>query len=120
MAVERELERHQDSPNGDGRRRPLDYEELDGLLAEADRSMKDGDLRAVNEVLKRASVKAASMWGGVGVPALPAHAAALIGLLSEVQRDINDPEKDHEEMLRTELRELRNRFGIESRRDEAR
>lgn len=53
----------------DGRRRGReDYEELDRLLEEADRSLVDGgELREANEALKRAGVKAASMWGGVGV-----------------------------------------------------
>lgn len=36
MVLESRWERYLDSRNGDGR--PMDYEELDGLLAKADRS----------------------------------------------------------------------------------
>ena len=57
--------------DGHGRRGREDYEELDRLLAEADEFLEDGDLRGANEALKRAGVKAASMWGEVGRPALP-------------------------------------------------
>ena len=45
------------------RRSREDYEELDRLLTEADGSLVDEDLRGANEMLKKAGVKATSMWG---------------------------------------------------------
>ena len=101
----------------DGRRGREDYEELDRLLVEADRSLEDEDLRAANETLKRAGVKAASMWGEVGQPALPGHTRKMVGLLWEVQGDLNRPGRNSPDSLRKDLRELRSRFELEARRD---
>jgi hypothetical protein len=103
--------------NGYERRGSEDYEELDRFLAEADRSLKEEDLRGANEALKRAGVKATSMWGEVGRPALPGHTRQLVSLLWEVQRDLGRPGQNSPDGLRNDLRELRNRFDIEARRD---
>lgn len=71
----------------DGRsgRAPEDYERLRGLLAEAEGLLTARDVRGAGEALKRAGVKAAVMWGGVGVPVLPPPARALISLIGETQ-----------------------------------
>ena len=71
------------TPDGKPRRAPEDYEELRGLLAEADGLFAARDVRVAGEVLKRAGVKAATMWGGVGVPVLPAPVRGLISLIGE-------------------------------------
>ena len=99
------------------RRRREDYEELDRLLEESDRSLEDGNLRGANEALKRAGVKAASMWGEVGRPVLPGHARRLVTLIGEVQQDLGHPERNSTDALRGDLRQLRSRFEIEARRD---
>ncbi len=106
--------------DGKGRRRGReDYEDLDRLLEEADRSLADGgDLREVNQSLKRAGVKAASMWGEVGQPVLPGHTRRLVALIGEVQQDLGHPERNSTDALRRNLRELRSRFEIEARRDD--
>jgi hypothetical protein len=70
------------------RRSREDYEELDRLLTEADGSLVDEDLRGANEMLKKAGVKATSMWGEVGRPVLPGHVRALVSLLWDVQEDL--------------------------------
>lgn len=119
MVVESRRERpagSRDGHDGDGRR-TLDYEELDALLAAADKSLKKCDLHSANESLKRASVKAATMWGGTGVPALPDHARALAGLLSEVQRNISVSGGDRSEVLLAQLSGLRARFDTEAREE---
>ncbi len=77
--------------NGHKRRGRKDYEELDQLLSEADRSLEQDDLRAANEALKRAGVKATSMWGEVGQPVLPGHTRKLVSLLWEVQEEDLNP-----------------------------
>ena len=105
--------------NGDGRRGREDYEALDRLLEEADHSLGDGDLRGTNEALKRAGVKAASMWGEVGKPMLPGHTRRLVALIGEVQQDLDDSERNHPDRLRKDLRELRSRFELEARRDDS-
>lgn len=106
--------------NGHGQRRGReDYEELDRLLEEADRSLADGgDLREVNETLKRAGVKAASMWGEVGRPTLPGHTKRLVALIGEVQQDLGHPERNSTDALRGDLSQLRSRFELEARRDD--
>src|SRR5215210_4708639 len=104
--------------DGHRRRGREDYEELDRLLEEADRSLADGgNLRGVNEALKRAGVKAASMWGEVGKPVLPGHTRRLVALIGEVQQDLGDSGRNHPDRLRKDLRELRSRFELEARRD---
>ena len=103
--------------NGHRRREREDYEELDRFLMEADRSLEDEDLRGANEALKRAGVKATSMWGEVGQPVLPGHTRKLIGLLWEVQEDLSHPGRNSPEAFRKDLRELRSRFETEARRD---
>ncbi len=100
-----------------GRRGRDDYEELDRLLAEADRSLEGEDLRGANEALEKAGVKAASMWGGVGRAVLPAHTRKLVGLLSEVREDLNRLGRSFPDASRKDLRELRSRFALEARRD---
>lgn len=104
--------------NGHGRRRGReDYEELDRLLEESDRSLEDGDLRGANEALKRAGVKAASMWGEVGGTLLPGHARRLVALIGEVQQYLGHPGRNSADALRGNLRQLRSRFEVEARRD---
>lgn len=103
--------------NGYGRRQREDYRELDRLLEDADRSLGGGDLRVTNEALKRAGVKATSMWGEVGQPALPGHTRRLVGLIGEVQRDMSHPERNSPHALRGDIGELRSWFGLEARRD---
>ncbi len=98
-----------------GRRRREDYEELDRLLVEADKSLEDKDLRAANEMLKRAGVKAASMWGEVGQTELPGHTRRLVGLTWEVQEDLDHPGRNSPDGLRKDLRDLRSRFELEAR-----
>jgi hypothetical protein len=103
----------------DGHRRRLkdDYEELDRLLEEADRSLGDEDLRGANEALKKAGVKAASMWGEVGKPMLPGHTKRLVGLIWAVQQDLGRLERNSPDELRKHLGELRSRFALEARRE---
>jgi hypothetical protein len=93
-----------------GRRGREDHEELDRLLVEADRSLG-------NEALKRVGVRAASMWGQVGRPALPGHTGRLVGLLWKVQKDLGHREQNYPDALRKDLKELRSRFELEARRD---
>jgi len=103
----------------DGQRRRLrdDYEELDRLLEETDRSLGDEDLRGANEALKKAGVKAASMWGEIGQPVLPGHTRRLVGLIWAVQQDFSRPERNSPDDLRKHLGELRSRFQLEARRE---
>ena len=103
--------------DGYERRGREDYEDLDRLLEEADQSLSDGDLRETNEALKKAGVKATSMWGGVGKPMLPGHTRRLVALIGEVQQDLGDSERNSPDSLRKDLRELRSRFELEARRD---
>ncbi len=103
--------------DGNGRRGREDHEELDRLLVEADEFLEDEDLRAANEMLKRAGVKAASMWGEVGQTALPGHTRRLVGLIWEVQEDLGHRGRNAPDGLRKYLRDLRFRFEIEARRD---
>ena len=100
-----------------GRRGREDYEELDRLRVEADKSLEDEDLRAANEMLKRAGVKAAWMWGEDGQTALSGHTRRLVGLIWEVQEDLGHPGRNSPDRLRKYLRDLRFRFEIEARRD---
>lgn len=100
-----------------GRRGREDYEELDRFLAEAEGSLEDEDLRGANEALKRAGVKAATMWGEVGKPVLPGHTRRLIGLIWAVQQDLGNAERNSPDMLRSDLRELRSRFELEAKRE---
>jgi hypothetical protein len=111
------VEKGREVENGQERRGREDYEELDRLLMEADRSLEDEDLRGANEALKRAGVKAASMWGEVGQPTLPGHTRKLVGLLWEVQEDLSRPGRNSPDSLQKDLRELRSRFELEARRD---
>ncbi|HKH78025.1 MAG TPA: hypothetical protein VKA51_13795 [Rubrobacteraceae bacterium] len=68
----------------DGRVRE-DYEELRGFLTKAESLLEARDPRGAGEALKRAGVKAATMWGGVGVPALPGPVRDLISAIGETQ-----------------------------------
>ncbi len=99
------------------RRRSEDYEELDRLLLGADETLEREDLRGTNEALKKANVKATSMWCEVGQAVLPEHTRRLIGLIWKVQEDLNRAEQNNPGGLRQNLRELRFRFEIEARRD---
>ncbi len=103
--------------NGYSRREREDYEELDRLLAEADGALDDEDLRGANEQLKKAGVKATSMWGEVCQPMLPGHTRKLIALLWEVQEDLSYPGRNFPEAFRKDLRDLRSLFEVEARRD---
>lgn len=103
--------------DGDRRRPRDDYEELDRLLEEADRSLGDEDLRGANEALKKAGVKATTMWGEVARPALPGHTRRLVGLIWAVQEDLGRPERNSPDELRKHLGELRSRFELEARRE---
>ncbi len=100
-----------------GRRGRDDYEELDRLLVEADRSLEDEDLCAANEALERAGVKAAWMWGEDGRTALSGHTRRLVGLIWEVQEDLGHPGRNSPDGLRKYLRDLRFRFELEARRE---
>ena len=99
------------------RRRSEDYEELDRLLSGADEALGDENMRGANEALKRAEVKAATMWGEVGQPALPGHTRRLVGLIWAVQEDLGRAERNSPDGLRKSLRELRSRFDLEAHRD---
>ncbi len=100
--------------NGHARRSPDDYKELDGLLDQAHKGLGNADLYKTNEALKRASVKAASMWGIVGGTELPTPARSLISLAAEVQRNLNDPNRDGADAMRRDLDEIRRRFATEA------
>ncbi|MBA3610036.1 MAG: hypothetical protein H0W54_01260 [Rubrobacter sp.] len=100
--------------NGHARRSPGDYKELDELLYQADKGFGSADLYKTSEALKRASVKAASMWGIVGGTELPAPARSLISLANEVQRSLNDPNRDGADAMRRDLDEIRRRFATEA------
>lgn len=103
--------------NGHEQRRSReDYEELDRFLMEADGSLGDEDLRGANEALKKAGLKATSMWGEVGRPVLPGHVRALVRLLWDVQEDLSKAERNSPKLLKN-LRDLRSRFGLEARRE---
>lgn len=103
--------------NGSWRRSRTDYSDLDGILARAELSLGDKDLRETNTLMKQAAVQATSMWGVVGGPALPAHTQQLMHLTSEVQRDLSNPSRNSPDALRVDLRELRQRFETEERRE---
>lgn len=98
-----------------GRRGREYYQELDRLLAEADRTLEGEDLSGANEALEQAGIKAASMWGEDGRTALPAHTRKLVGLLSEVREDLK--RRDFLHALCKDLRQLRSRFALEACRD---
>ena len=104
--------------NGHSRREREDYEELDRFLAEADLALEDEELREANDQLKKAGVKATSMWGEVCQPMLPADTRQLIALLWEVQENLNYPGRNSTEMLRKDLHDLRSRFKAEARKDD--
>lgn len=103
--------------NGHERRGREDYKNLDRLLDEASQLIEGEDLRGANETLKRAAVKAASMWGEVGRPRLPEHTRRLVGLIGEVQQDLDSPGQSAPNGFPEEISELRSRFEFEARRD---
>jgi hypothetical protein len=105
--------------DGKPRRAPEDYEELRGLLAEAEGLLAARDVRVAGEALKKAGVKAATMWGGVGVPVLPAPAQDLISLIGETQNLVaSDGEfPDRLDTLLGRLDELRAAFKREAQRE---
>jgi hypothetical protein len=113
------LENGHEKGHSDGheRRGREDYEGLDRLLDEARQSIEGEDLRGANETLKRAAVKAASMWGEVGRPRLPEHTRRLVGLIGEVQQDLDSPGQSPPNGFPEEISELRSRFECEARRD---
>ena len=118
--LESAIEEGKEVEDEHGRRRGReDYEELDRLLVEADRSLEREDLRGANEALKKAGVKATSMWGKTDRAQLPGHTRMLVGLLWEVQEDIllGYPGRNTPSALRKDLRQLRSRFALEARRD---
>lgn len=100
-----------------GRRGREDYQELDRLLVEADRSLEGEDLSGANKALEQAGIKAASMWGEDGRVAPPTRTRKLVGLLLEVREDLNRPRRDFPHALRKDLRQLRSRFALKARRD---
>lgn len=89
---------------------------MKGLLDEADGFVGRGDLQSANEALKKAGVKAATMWGGVGRPRLPEHVRELDSLTWELQTNIQNPSPPVEPIRQT-LRGLRFRFDKEAGRD---
>ena len=103
--------------DGHERRGREDYKELDQLLDGANQSVRDQDLRGANETLKRAAVKAASMWGEVGRPRLPEHTRRLVGLIGEVQQDLAIPGQSPLNGFPEEISDLRSRFELEGRRE---
>jgi hypothetical protein len=109
--------REEEVKGGDRRRGREDYEELDRLLKEADGFLKNEDPREANEALKKAGVKAASMWSETGESMQPGHTRRLIGLLLEVQEDLRRSGLSSPDTLRKDLRELRSRFRLEACRD---
>ncbi len=54
------------------------------------------------------------MWGIVGGTELPAPARSLISLANEVQRSLNDPNRDGADAMRRDLDEIRRRFATEA------
>jgi hypothetical protein len=98
------------------RRAPEDYEELRGLLTEAEGLLAARHMRAAGEVLKRAGVKAATMWGGIGVPVLPAPAQNLISLIGQSQDPVasDDEFPEHLDTLLQRLNEVRAAFEREA------
>jgi hypothetical protein len=110
--------RRREVENGHGQRRSReDYEELDRFLMEADGSLGDEDLRGANEALKKAGLKATSMWGKVGRPVLPGHVRAQVLLHVPEQEDLRKAERNSPELLQKNLRDLRSPFGLEVRRE---
>ena len=89
---------------------------MKGLLDEADGFVGRGDLQSANEALKRAGVKAATMWGAVGRPRLPDHVRELDSLTWELQTNIQNPSPPVEPIRQT-LQSLRSRFDKEAGRD---
>ena len=105
--------------DGGPRRAPEDYEELSGLLTEAEGLLGEHDPRGAGKVLKRAGVKAATMWGGVGVPALPGPVRDLISSADEAH-DLaasGDGQPDRLDTLLGRLDGLRAAFEREARRE---
>ena len=108
--------RTQDGGKG---RAPEDYEELRGLLAEAGGLLEGQDPRGAAALLKRAGVKAAAMWGGVGIPALPGPVRDLIASVDEA-RDLaasGDGQPDRLDTLLGRLEGLRAAFEREANRE---
>lgn len=114
--LQRAVEEGKEVEDPHERRGREDYEELDRLLVEAYKSLEGGDLRTADEALKKAGVKATSMWSGAGRAALPGYTGKLVGLLWEVREDLSRTRGNYP-FLRKNLRELRSRFELEARRD---
>lgn len=64
--------------------------------------------------MKKAGLKAASMWGEVG---RSGHKGKLVGLLRQVHEDLSRPGRSSPGALRKDLRQRRARFELEARRD---
>lgn len=69
----------------ENRRTIEDHEELRVSLGDAEKALRADDPRSAVEALKRAGVKSAVMWGGIGVPILPRPVRDLGSLAGEVQ-----------------------------------
>ena len=102
----------------DERRRREGYDELDRIFEGTEKSLGSGNHHEADESLRRAGVKAVTMWAGLDRPP-PAHIWLLIRLIWQLQTDINRPGQNSLRMLRTNLRELRYRFDLEARREKS-
>ena len=105
--------------NGGRRRAPEDFEELSGLLTEAEGLLEGHDPRGASEALRRAGVKAATMWGGVGVPALPGTVRDLISSVDEARSlaASGDGQHDRLDTLLGRVEGLRAAFEREAKRE---
>ena len=88
-------------------------------MAEAGGLLAAPDLREAGEALKKAGVKAPTLWGGVGVPVLPAPAQDFISLIGETPNLVaSDGEfPDRLDTLLGRLDELRAAFKREAQRE---
>lgn len=100
----------------DFRQAVADHAELESFLRDASSSLEYEDLRGADEALKKADVKSANMWGGVGIPALPSHVRELAALHGDLRRYMYGPDGHETDLasLLDRLEDLRSRFKLDS------
>ena len=106
----------QHETRGGAQRTNEDHEELGRFLEEAERSLEAGNLCEAKEALKKACLKAATMW--VGQSTLSGPTRDLVYLVGEVQEQLLRPEPlGPPGSLLENLIGLRSRFEAEARKD---